>query len=137
MQLCRLNTSVDQASDGATRSGEPKDALAVSVSKPGKEKGLDGGLKAWTVVFGAWCCLFCGFGWVNGESFGPFIRVDLQILTLHLAIGIFQDYYEKHQLQDHSSSSISWILSLEPFVLFAAGLIIGKVSVNCFATRKC
>ncbi|KFZ01043.1 hypothetical protein V500_00904 [Pseudogymnoascus sp. VKM F-4518 (FW-2643)] len=28
---------------------------------------------------------------------------------------------------NHSSSSIAWILSLEPFVLFASGLVIGKV----------
>lgn len=25
----------------------------------------DGGLKAWTVVFGAWCGLFVSFGWIN------------------------------------------------------------------------
>ena len=27
----------------------------------------DGGLKAWLVVLGAFCCLFCGFGWINCE----------------------------------------------------------------------
>lgn len=25
----------------------------------------DGGLKAWLVVSGAFCCLFCSFGWIN------------------------------------------------------------------------
>ena len=25
----------------------------------------DGGLKAWLVVFGGFCCLFCSFGWIN------------------------------------------------------------------------
>ena len=25
----------------------------------------DGGLKAWLVVAGAFCCLFCSFGWIN------------------------------------------------------------------------
>ncbi|OGM39540.1 monocarboxylate transporter [Aspergillus bombycis] len=72
---------------------------------------VDHGLRAWTVVAGAWCCLFCGFGWVN-------------------AIGIFQDYYQAHQLRTYSASSISWILSLEPFILFAAGLVIGRVFDN-------
>ncbi|ELR07254.1 hypothetical protein GMDG_08325 [Pseudogymnoascus destructans 20631-21] len=43
------------------------------------------------------------------------------------AVGIFQDYYMTHQLSNHSSSSIAWILSLEPFVLFASGIVIGKV----------
>lgn len=26
----------------------------------------DQGLRAWTVVVGAWCVNLCGFGWVNG-----------------------------------------------------------------------
>lgn len=29
---------------------------------------VDHGFRAWTVVAGAWCCLFCGFGWVNGTN---------------------------------------------------------------------
>lgn len=29
---------------------------------------VDGGLPAWLVVCGAFCCLFCGFGWVNGVN---------------------------------------------------------------------
>lgn len=32
---------------------------------------MDHGVHAWTVVIGAWCCLFCGFGWVNGENCLP------------------------------------------------------------------
>ncbi|CAG7916277.1 unnamed protein product [Penicillium olsonii] len=72
---------------------------------------LDHGLRAWTVVIGAWCCLFCAFGWVN-------------------AIGIFQEYYQNNQLSSYSASSISWILSLEPFVLFAAGLVTGRLFDN-------
>ncbi|EFR00365.1 monocarboxylate transporter [Nannizzia gypsea CBS 118893] len=71
----------------------------------------DRGVRAWTVVAGAWCCIFCGFGWVN-------------------AIGVFQEYYQTHQLQSYSTSSISWILSLEPFVLFAAGIVIGRLFDN-------
>lgn len=48
------------------------------------------------------------------------------ILTIS-AIGVFQDYYQTHQLRSYTSSSISWILSLEPFILFAAGIVIGRV----------
>ncbi|KAM5487935.1 hypothetical protein MaudMau93_004329 [Microsporum audouinii] len=71
----------------------------------------DRGLRAWTVVVGAWCANLCGFGWVN-------------------SIGVFQEYYQSHQLQSYSTSSISWILSLQPFVLFAAGLVIGRIFDN-------
>ena len=28
----------------------------------------DGGLEAWLVVSGAFCCLFCSFGWINCGS---------------------------------------------------------------------
>ncbi|KAJ5195399.1 major facilitator superfamily domain-containing protein [Penicillium cinerascens] len=91
---------------------ESKGTVAVSGGQATEPDELvDRGARAWTVVLGAWCCLFCGFGWVN-------------------AIGIFQEYYQNHQLRSYSSSSIAWILSLEPFVLFAAGLVIGRVFDN-------
>ena len=28
----------------------------------------DGGLQAWLAVSGAFCCLFCSFGWINCEN---------------------------------------------------------------------
>ena len=28
----------------------------------------DGGLQAWLAVSGAFCCLFCSFGWINGKT---------------------------------------------------------------------
>ncbi|KNG85115.1 monocarboxylate transporter [Aspergillus nomiae NRRL 13137] len=90
---------------------ELKGTVAATETSEDAARHVDHGLRAWTVVAGAWCCLFCGFGWVN-------------------AIGIFQDYYQAHQLRTYSASSISWILSLEPFILFAAGLVIGRVFDN-------
>ncbi|KAL5360191.1 hypothetical protein BJX96DRAFT_175060 [Aspergillus floccosus] len=68
----------------------------------------DGGLQAWLVVAGAFCCVFCRFGWIN-------------------CIGVFQSYYETHQLQQYSSSEISWIASLELFILFWGGPVIGRI----------
>lgn len=54
----------------------------------------DGGLKAWSVVLGGWCCLFTSFGWIN-------------------VIGIFQNYYQGHQLSDYPPSTVAWIPSTE------------------------
>ncbi len=54
----------------------------------------DGGLKAWSVVLGAWCCLFTSFGWIN-------------------CIGVFQNYYENNQLSTYSPSTVAWITSVE------------------------
>lgn len=71
----------------------------------------DGGLEAWLVVLGGWCSLVCSFGWIN-------------------CIGIFQDYYQLHPLSEYSSSTVSWIPSLEVFMMFFGGPIFGKVFDN-------
>ena len=59
----------------------------------------DGGLQAWLVVLGGFCTVFASFGWIN-------------------CIGIFQAYYEAHQLSEYSSSTVAWIPSTESFFMF-------------------
>ena len=59
----------------------------------------DGGAEAWLVVLGAWCGLFCSFGWLN-------------------SIGIFQEHYQYNQLSRYSPSIIAWIPSMELFIMF-------------------
>jgi len=54
---------------------------------------------------------FCSFGWIN-------------------AIGIFQEYYQQNNLSRYSSSSVSWIPSMEVFMMFFGGPIWGKVFDN-------
>ncbi|KAI9041901.1 MCT family MFS transporter [Aspergillus affinis] len=61
----------------------------------------------WTVTAGAFSCVFCSFGWIN-------------------CIGIFQDYYQAYQLRSYSSSTISWIASLELFIISIKGPIVGR-----------
>ncbi|KAE8361962.1 hypothetical protein BDV27DRAFT_147371 [Aspergillus caelatus] len=53
--------------------------------------------------WGAWCALFCSFGWIN-------------------SIGEFQAYYEHNLLCQYSSSKISWIPSLQISFMFAVVL---------------
>lgn len=71
----------------------------------------DGGLEAWLVVLGGWCGLFCSFGWVN-------------------CLGIFQTYYLQNQLSNYSPSAVSWIPSVETFMMFIGGPIFGKLYDN-------
>src|SRR5690242_3211949 len=66
----------------------------------------DGGKDAWLCLLGGFCCLFCSFGWIN-------------------CLGIFQNYYQTHQLRDYSPSSIAWIASIEIFTMFFPGPIVG------------
>lgn len=61
----------------------------------------EGGTKAWLAVLGASAALFTSFGWTN-------------------CIGLFQDEYQSNQLKGYSSSTVSWITSVQctPFPLF-------------------
>ena len=68
----------------------------------------DGGLKAWSVVLGAWCCFFVSFGWVS-------------------SIGVFQSYYQTNQLSSYSASVVSWIPSVEIFMLQVLAPVYGKI----------
>ena len=54
----------------------------------------DGGLKAWSVVVGAFCCLFTSFGWIN-------------------CIGIFENHYQNNELRQYPPSTVAWITSVE------------------------
>ncbi|OCK78756.1 monocarboxylate permease-like protein [Lepidopterella palustris CBS 459.81] len=68
----------------------------------------NGGVKAWSCVAGAFLLQFCSFGYIN-------------------ACGIFQYHYQEVLLKDHSSSSLAWITTLQVFLLFLFGPIVGQL----------
>lgn len=97
------------------RSDEEKDSLEAGLAHTPQappafdpRQNPDGGLQAWLTVLGGFCILFCSFGWIN-------------------TIGVFQDYYQTHQLAGYSPSTVSWIPSLEIFVMFFLGPWVGQV----------
>jgi MFS family permease len=71
----------------------------------------DGGKNAYLCLLGGFCCLFCSFGWLN-------------------CLGVFQNYYQMNQLRDYSPSTIAWIPSIQIFVMFFPGPIVGWVFDN-------
>lgn len=71
----------------------------------------DGGRDAYLCLIGAACCLFCSFGWLN-------------------ALGVFQNYYQGHQLREYSPSDIAWIPSLQIFIMFLPGPLVGLANDN-------
>ena len=77
----------------------------------------DGGLRAWTVVFGGWCGLFCTFGLIN-------------------CIGVFVAYYVQGPLRQYSASQISWITSAEVFFMQFSGLVV-STSFSLSVTVRC
>lgn len=53
----------------------------------------DGGTKAYTVLLGAWCTLFCTFGVGN-------------------SVGVFQAYFTRDGLSGYNSSTVAWVTGL-------------------------
>lgn len=53
------------------RESDPEELISQVVGDKQAEvadKAPDGGLAAWSVVLGAWCALFCSFGWINSMN---------------------------------------------------------------------
>lgn len=68
----------------------------------------DGGLQAWLQVLGAFMLWFNSWGILN-------------------AFGVFQTYYESGQLFTKSSFDISWIGSIQSFMLLVTGVFAGPL----------
>ncbi|KAF2660427.1 MFS general substrate transporter [Lophiostoma macrostomum CBS 122681] len=68
----------------------------------------DGGLWAWLQVVGAFFLFFNSWGIIN-------------------TFGSYQTYYETNLLPDSSPSSISWIGSIQAFLLLMVGMLTGPV----------
>ncbi|KAH7890446.1 MFS general substrate transporter [Phlebopus sp. FC_14] len=80
----------------------------LKVPPPPQPTFPEGGLQAWLTVTGGSMVLFCTFGAV--QSFG-----------------VYQDYYTRVFLSGYTTSDVSWIGSMQTFLLFAIGLPAGKL----------
>lgn len=69
----------------------------------------DGGLQAWLVVAGTFLLIMTNFG----------------LLTSY---GVFQSYYVSHQLAHLPASTVSWIGSLQTFMILGGSFVFGKIS---------
>ncbi|KAH9905703.1 major facilitator superfamily domain-containing protein [Xylariomycetidae sp. FL2044] len=71
----------------------------------------DGGTEAWLVVFGGFLALFCSFGLIN-------------------CVGVFLEYYANGPLADYDTSTVSWITSLQVFMMTGSNAIMGRIFDN-------
>jgi hypothetical protein len=55
--------------------GQRDDDVVAAASPPvfDPRDNPDGGREAWLVVLGAFCCMFCSFGWINCELLLPLL----------------------------------------------------------------
>lgn len=93
-----MATPLENNSARASSSHDQSDSEKAIQSASSQLTPPDGGTTAWLVVLGAWCTAFCSFGWLN-------------------SIGVFQQYYQKVLLHNESSSTVSWIPSLQIFFI--------------------
>lgn len=92
----------------------------VQSPSPSDEENWDeypeGGLKAWSVVLGAWCAMIPSMGLLN-------------------SLGTLQAWTSTHQLQHYSESSVGWIFGAYTFFLFAGGAQFGN-TVHLIITKE-
>ncbi|KAK8066787.1 major facilitator superfamily domain-containing protein [Apiospora hydei] len=68
----------------------------------------EGGLEAWSVVFGSFCAMLSVFGIINSAA-------------------VFESYFTQHQLKGYDPSTIGWIFSVYLFIVFFAGMQAGPI----------
>ncbi|KAF9265013.1 MFS general substrate transporter [Marasmius fiardii PR-910] len=68
----------------------------------------DGGLRAWLVVIGIFCCVFTAFGFTS-------------------TWGVFQAYYQTTLLKHSSPTIIAWIGSVQYGLIFIPSMIVGRL----------
>ncbi|KAI0433204.1 monocarboxylate permease-like protein [Xylaria sp. FL1042] len=114
-------TSVEQVSSRDGSNNDIEKGTADPSTQPSAPPGLnpddfpDGGLEAWLVVLGGSLILFCSFGIVNCS-------------------GVFVEYYANGPLSDYSSSDITWITSLQAFLITGSNLVMGRL-FDSYGTR--
>ncbi|KAK7058113.1 MFS general substrate transporter [Favolaschia claudopus] len=67
----------------------------------------EGGLQAWSTVAGAFLVQLCGFGYTT-------------------SFGVYQDFYTREYLTESSASAISWIGSVNAFIIISGGIVAGR-----------
>ncbi|EGO26555.1 hypothetical protein SERLADRAFT_368118 [Serpula lacrymans var. lacrymans S7.9] len=68
----------------------------------------EGGWRAWATVAGSFLFNFCGFGYT-------------------MSFGVYQAYYVEHYITNQSTSTISWIGSVNSFLMISGGVIVGRL----------
>jgi len=68
----------------------------------------EGGLKAWSVVFGSFCAMLSVFGLINSAA-------------------VLESYFSENQLKGYDPSAIGWIFSVYLFIVFFAGMQAGPI----------
>ena len=115
MSLLAIDKDVEKTSLALNGAAQSPSALDHDVGSPPPENAAsdeitypEGGLRAYSVVFGSFCGMTASFGFMN-------------------TVGTFQAYLSTHQLAHYSSGSVGCIFSLYVFLAFFCGIQIGPI----------
>ncbi|KAF8214625.1 MFS general substrate transporter [Mycena galopus ATCC 62051] len=95
-------TSIDEEK----KFGEKAEVAVVPAGSLGADDYPDGGIRAWVVVFGAFCACFSSWGYLNSWA-------------------VFQAYYQQGVLHRYTPSEIAWIGSSQHSLGFLPGILCG------------
>jgi hypothetical protein len=90
-----------------------RDAAVVTAPSPpafDPRDNPDGGRDAWLVVLGAFCCMFCSFGWINCESLLPLLSTTSCVAVSLLIRSIQYHFPSNGVLTEYRHWSLSRIL---------------------------
>lgn len=106
----------------------------TATSMSGMPTPPNGGLTAWLqvlggffVYFNTWLVKTCRIGIDIGIPMKRRKRLTLPYRGLIITFGVFQTYYETHLLGKYSPSTISWIGTIQGFLLIEVGIFSGPL----------
>ncbi|TXT07124.1 hypothetical protein VHUM_03294 [Vanrija humicola] len=101
-------SQVDEKPVGSDEEGV-EELVAVQITDDGEEIVYpDGGIEAWSCLFGGVCAALCAFG-------------------LAASVGAFQSYYRENLLDEYPASTIAWIGSAQAAVCFGLCIFTGPL----------
>ena len=99
--------SAEESSAASEQSPRPpQDDAADPTPTPGEVTYPEGGFKAWSVVFGAFCGTAASIGLYNTS-------------------GVFEAYMSRELLPEQSPSNVGWIFGIYAFVTWFLGVQVG------------
>ncbi|ROW03411.1 hypothetical protein VSDG_01593 [Cytospora chrysosperma] len=102
------NTNTTPSMSAEEEKTQDVSPAALAVAPSGVPKQPNGGLDAWLQVLGGFFVYFNTWG-------------------LIITFGVFQSYYQNHHLSHYSPSQISWIGTIQSFLLVEIGIISGPL----------
>ncbi|WYZ41985.1 hypothetical protein EsH8_V_000880 [Colletotrichum jinshuiense] len=97
-----------QSAGAAQATNGSENAVDAKLNTTAASPVPDGGLQAWLQVLGSWVIMLETWGLVS-------------------TFGVYQTYYETTMLPNESSSSISWVGSVQGSLLFFVGVLAGPL----------